>query len=85
MDSDLRPKYQAMDSLKYDAVVCPNCGYAALNRFFNYMTDAQAKLIKANMVKKDAIVIDNFLAKIDYEKCDGCGLCKEKCPKKAIV
>lgn len=45
-DTDLRPKYQHVDSLKYDAVVCPHCGYAALNRFFNYMTSLQAKLIK---------------------------------------
>ncbi len=45
-DTDLRPKYQHIDSLKYDAVVCPHCGYAALNRFFNYMTSTQAKLIK---------------------------------------
>lgn len=49
MDSDLRPRYQAMDSLKYDAVVCPNCGYAALNRFFNYMTSVQAKMITTNI------------------------------------
>lgn len=49
MDSDLRPKYQGMDSLKYDAVVCPNCGYTALNRFFNYMTSVQAKLIRENI------------------------------------
>ena len=48
-DSDLRPRYQGVDSLKYDAVVCPHCGFAALNRFFNYMTDAQAKLIRANI------------------------------------
>jgi len=48
-DSDLRPRYQTVDSLKYDAVVCPHCGFAALSRFFNYMTDAQAKLIKANI------------------------------------
>jgi len=48
-DNDLRPKYQHVDSLKYDAIVCPHCGYAALNRFFNYMTDTQAKLIKANI------------------------------------
>ena len=33
----------------------------------------------------DAIVIEDFLAKIDYDKCTGCGICKEKCPKKAIV
>ncbi len=45
-DSDLRPKYQLVDSLKYDAIVCPGCGYSALNRFFNYMTAPQAKLIK---------------------------------------
>lgn len=48
-DTDLRPKYQHVDSLKYDAIVCPYCGYAALSRFFNYMTDAQAKLIKENI------------------------------------
>ena len=49
MDSDLRPKYQGMDSLKYDAVACPSCGYTALNRFFNYMTSVQAKLIRENI------------------------------------
>ncbi|MBP3568727.1 MAG: DUF2225 domain-containing protein [Lachnospiraceae bacterium] len=48
-DSDLRPRYQTLDPLKYDAVVCPHCGFAALSRFFNYMTDAQAKLIKENI------------------------------------
>ena len=48
-DSDLRPRYQHVDSLKYDAVVCPYCGFATLSRFFNYMTDTQAKLIKTNI------------------------------------
>ncbi len=45
-DSDLRPKYQNVDSLKYDAIVCPHCGYGALNRFFNYVTSVQGKLIR---------------------------------------
>lgn len=45
-DTDLRPKYQIIDSLKYDAVLCPNCGYAALSRFFNYMSTVQAKMIR---------------------------------------
>mgnify|MGYP003300610922 CR=1 FL=1 len=45
-DTDLRPKYQLVDSLKYDAIVCPHCGYAALSRYFNYITSAQAKFIK---------------------------------------
>lgn len=48
-DTDLRPKYQLVDSLKYDVVDCPVCGYAALNRFFNFLTSPQAKLIKANI------------------------------------
>ena len=48
-DSDLRPKYSGIDSIKYDAIVCPHCGYAALSRFFSYMTSTQAKLIKENV------------------------------------
>jgi len=49
LDTDLRPVYQNMDPLKYDAIVCPNCGFAALNRFFKYVTSAQAALIKKNI------------------------------------
>lgn len=49
VDSDLRPKYQSVDSLKYDAILCNKCGYAALSRFFSYMTVTQAKLIKAKI------------------------------------
>lgn len=49
LDTDLRPIYQSMDPLKYDAIVCPSCGYAALNRFFKYVTSAQAGLIKNNI------------------------------------
>lgn len=49
LDSDLRPKYQYADPLKYDAIMCPNCGYSALNRFFKYITSAQASLIKKNI------------------------------------
>lgn len=49
MDTDLRPKYQLVDPLKYDAIVCPHCGYAALNRFFKYVSPTQGKLIKKNI------------------------------------
>ena len=48
-DTDLRPKYQYVDCLKYDAVVCPHCGYAALDRFFKFMMPAQARLIRENI------------------------------------
>lgn len=48
-DPDLRPKYEVVDSLKYDVVMCSNCGYAALSRFFQYLTGPQAKLITINI------------------------------------
>lgn len=49
MDTDLRPRYQFADPLKYDAILCPHCGYSALSRFFKYVTNAQAALIKKNI------------------------------------
>jgi uncharacterized protein (DUF2225 family) len=49
LNTDLRPIYQNMDPLKYDAIVCPKCGFAALNRFFKYVTSAQATLVKTNI------------------------------------
>ncbi|MCM1088363.1 MAG: DUF2225 domain-containing protein [Muribaculaceae bacterium] len=45
-DMDLRPKYDQVDLLKYDIVMCPHCGYAALSRFFKFVTSPQAKNIK---------------------------------------
>lgn len=64
LDTDLRPIYQNMDPLKYDAIVCPNCGFAALNRFFKYVTAAQAGLIKMNIsaafrgIKEEGSIFD---------------------------
>ena len=45
-DTDLRPKYDPVDSVKYEAVVCPYCGYGALNRFFERLLPTQGKWIK---------------------------------------
>lgn len=45
-DQDLRPRYEGIDAIKYDAILCPECGYTALTRFFPNLTGAQAKLIK---------------------------------------
>lgn len=33
---------------------------------------------------KGAIVVDDNVAKIDYEKCINCGICASKCPRKII-
>lgn len=51
-DSDLRPRYQGVDPLKYDALVCPRCGYAALGRFFTAITHAQSKLVMEQISQK---------------------------------
>lgn len=48
-DLDLRPKYENVDLLKYDVILCPHCGYAALSRYFKFLTSPQAKLIKENI------------------------------------
>ncbi len=48
-DHDLRPIYSVVDCLKYDAVVCPECGYAALVRFFPIVMQMQSRLIKENI------------------------------------
>ena len=51
-DTDLRPRYQGIDPLKYDAIVCPRCGYAGVNRFFTAITTPQAKLVLEHISKK---------------------------------
>ncbi|MGN1145228.1 MAG: DUF2225 domain-containing protein [Acetatifactor sp.] len=48
-DQDLRPKYEGIDAVKYDVMLCTRCGYAALSRFFPTVTSGQAKLIRENI------------------------------------
>ena len=48
-DRDLRPRYENIDLLKYDTIVCPHCGYAALSRYFKYMTSMQLRQIRAGI------------------------------------
>lgn len=48
-DADLRPKYEGLDAVKYDVLLCKECGYAALARYFNSIIPAQAKLVKDNI------------------------------------
>ena len=45
-DKDLRARYDGIDAVKYDVVMCPICGYAALIRFFTNVTSTQAKMIR---------------------------------------
>ena len=45
-DQDLRPRYEGINPLKYDVILCPNCGYAALERYFKNVTQVQKGWIK---------------------------------------
>lgn len=42
---DLRNVYEGIEPLKYDIILCPKCGYAALSRFFPTVTAVQEKYI----------------------------------------
>lgn len=58
-DSDLRAKYDIVDPAKYDVVLCHNCGYAALSRYFDKIAQPQAKLIKEKISASVHIPLHN--------------------------
>lgn len=70
-DTDLRPKFQTVDSLKYEAIVCPHCGYAALTRFFEHIISVQAKFVREEIssnfngleIKGEAYTYDEAIAR----------------------
>ncbi len=55
-DMDLRPKYDGIEMLKYDVIMCPKCGYTALTRYFNSVGQVQSKkiveTISANFIRR---------------------------------
>lgn len=44
-DRDLRPRFEHIDTLKYEVMHCPNCGYSALNQYFDKLTERQKETI----------------------------------------
>lgn len=50
-EMDLRAVYENIEPLKYDVILCPHCGYAALGRYFGGLTATQSKLVKENISK----------------------------------
>lgn len=45
-DEDLRPHYEGIDPIKYDAILCNHCGFAAISKGFVNMTSLQRKNIR---------------------------------------
>ena len=64
-DTDLRPKFDKFDPLKYDAIVCPYCGYACLSKYFTALPAAQIKLIKEGLGGKVHGVANNPILSYD--------------------
>lgn len=58
-DQDLRARYDGIDAVKYDVVMCPVCAYAALIRSFSNVTSSQAKQIKENISQKVVLTVYN--------------------------
>lgn len=51
-DEDLRPRYEQLDSLKYDVVFCPHCGYAnTANNFENLMPYQRKRIYEGVALK----------------------------------
>ena len=48
-DIDLRAKFEGIEPLKYDVVLCPRCGFTALTRYFIPIPSVQRKLILENI------------------------------------
>lgn len=51
-DRDLRPKFEYIDTIKYDVSSCPKCGYTAINRYFPHLSSVQMKLIREEVCTK---------------------------------
>lgn len=45
-DIDLRPRFEHIDTLKYNIKSCPYCGYTAVSRYFEHLSSMQIKLVK---------------------------------------
>ncbi len=51
-DMDLRPRFEYIDTNKYDVASCPKCGYTAINRYFPNLSSLQTRLIKEGVCAK---------------------------------
>lgn len=45
MDKDLRPLFDGVEPLKYEAITCPQCGYSVMGKYWAALTPSQKKAI----------------------------------------
>jgi len=70
-DPDLRPRHQYIDTIKYDVLSCPNCGYTAINRYFEHLPSVQIKLIKEQVCANYKPSGEDEPATYDYDTAIG--------------
>ena len=51
-DRDMRPRFKHIDTLKYDIISCPDCGYTAMTRYFDHLSSVQRKMIREGVSAK---------------------------------
>lgn len=51
-DMDLRPRFEYIDTNKYDVASCPHCGYTGIHRYFAHLSSLQIKLVKEGVCAK---------------------------------
>lgn len=51
-DLDMRPRYDLIDAVKYGTIVCPQCGYAVMERYYKPMPKSQVAAIREGISAK---------------------------------
>lgn len=65
-DDDLKPRYLNIDTIKYDVCMCPYCGYAAVMRDYENVSENQRKVLRAKIGNKyNAMMIDTGVYSYD--------------------
>lgn len=74
-----------LNAKKYAEVHCASHDKGPITRHACDNGCIGCKLCVKACPKEGAIVVEDFLAKINYDICIGCGLCSRACPRKLIT